>query len=120
KQAEQTERQAAQEKLKARQSFSSSHTLERNIGGVDKNLQEAVSGYARFKELTYELKRIPDHSEFQKELRELGKSIFKNKEAFERIKSLDSDISQEIQKVAQQKKMSLDRELDRGHGGLSL
>ena len=47
-------------------------------------------------------------------------AIFKNKEAFEHIKSLDPDISQEIQKVAQQKKMSLDKELDRGRGGFSL
>ncbi|HUX79462.1 MAG TPA: hypothetical protein VMW10_06960, partial [Alphaproteobacteria bacterium] len=112
--ARERERQATQEKLKTRHSFSSSHTIERN------NLKEAFSGYIRFKELTYELKRSPYDSDFQKELRELGKSIFKNKEAFERIKSLDPDISQEIQKVAEQKKISLERKLDRGRGGLSL
>jgi hypothetical protein len=120
KQAEQTERQAAQEKLKLRQSFSSSHTLERDKIGIRGNFQEAHSAYTRFKELTYELKRSSDHTDLQKELHELGKSIFKDKEAFERIKSLDPDISQEIQKIAQQKKMSLDQDLDRSRGGLSL
>lgn len=118
--AKEREVQAAQEKLKARHSFSPSNTLERDRIGIRDNFQEAFSGYTRFKELTYELKRIPDHSDFQKELRELGKSIYKNKEAFEHIKSLDPDISQEIQKIAQQKKISLERELDRGRGGFSL
>ncbi|OJW49104.1 MAG: hypothetical protein BGO67_11100 [Alphaproteobacteria bacterium 41-28] len=118
--AKERERQAAQEKLKARESFSSSHTLESDRIDIRDNYQEAFSGYTRFKELKYELDRSPDHPDFQKELRELGKSIYKNKEAFEHIKTLGPDISQEIQKVAQQKKMSLERELDRGRGGFSL
>jgi len=118
--AKERERQAAQEKLKARESLSSSHTFERDKIGLRDIYQEAFSGYTRFKELKHELNRSPDHPDFQKELRELGKSIFKNKEAFEHIKNLDPDISQEIQKAAQQKKISLERDLDRGRGGFSL
>lgn len=117
--ARERERQAALEKLKASHSFSSSHTLERGRIGIRDNFQEA-SGYTRFKELKHELKRSPYDSDFNKELHELGKSIFKGKETFERIKSLDPDISQEIQKVAQQKKISLEREFDRSYGGFSL
>ncbi|OJW52817.1 MAG: hypothetical protein BGO67_00605 [Alphaproteobacteria bacterium 41-28] len=85
-----------------------------------KELREAYSAYFRFKELKHELDHSPYDIDLQKELRELGKSIYKNKEAFEVLKNVDPDISQEIQKVAQQKKISLERELDRGHGGLSL
>ena len=83
-----------------------------------KELREAYSAYFKFKELRHELDRSPYDSDLQKELRELGKSIYKNKEAFEVIKNLDPDISKSIQKEALQKK--IDHDLDRGRGGLSL
>ncbi len=97
-------------------------TEKASLRGIEKNqedlnkteFREIFPSYFRFKELKHELKRSPDDLDFQKELREIGKDIFKNKGAFGHIKHIDPDISQEIQKLAQQKKMSLERELDRG------
>ncbi|OJW55183.1 MAG: hypothetical protein BGO67_05270 [Alphaproteobacteria bacterium 41-28] len=79
-----------------------------------KEFTEAFSAYFRFKELKYELKKSPEDEPYLKaELRKLGKSIYKNKEAFEHIQRLDPDMSQSIQKAAAQEKAKI-HSLDRG------
>jgi len=105
----------AQELSQKSEGFSS--TKEREEISEDifhKELREAYSAYFRFKELKEDLQNTPFDPVVKKELRELGKSIYKNKEAFDVIKNMDPDISKAIQKEAQQKK--IEHDLDRGRG----
>ncbi|OJW49962.1 MAG: hypothetical protein BGO67_11480 [Alphaproteobacteria bacterium 41-28] len=114
----QRSQEQAQNSLKERiPSFKEAEKI-KSIEDIDhKEFRETISAYSRFKELKDEIKKSPeDEFYLRKELRILGKSIYQNKEAFEHILRLDPDMSQSIQKAAQEKAKvhSLDR------GGYSL
>jgi ATP-dependent exoDNAse (exonuclease V) alpha subunit len=117
--AKEREMQRSQKLSQKSEGFSSSKErvkIEEDLS--QKELRETYSSYFRFKDLKHELDRSPYDPDLQKELRDLGKSIYKNKETFEVIKNLDPDISKSIQKEALQKK--IDHDINRGRGGLSL
>lgn len=75
---------------------------------LSKSSQEASAAYFKFKELRNELKDSPGDYALRKEIHEIGRSIFKDKEFFAHIEKIDPDISKEIQIEAKIKIHTLD------------
>jgi ATP-dependent exoDNAse (exonuclease V) alpha subunit len=83
---------------------------------ITRNARETISSYLKFKELHHEQRQDPYDLDLKKELRNLSKDIYKNKEMFEHIKGLDPEIS----KVIKEKALEKTRERKFDHGGFSL
>ncbi|HBW24696.1 MAG: hypothetical protein A3G78_01140 [Alphaproteobacteria bacterium RIFCSPLOWO2_12_FULL_42_29] len=79
--------------------------------------KNGLSHYFRFKEISHELEKRYD-SDLEKERSAIGKSLYKNKDVFNHIKTIDPEISQTIKQLAQEKQLQRMKEMDRG--GMSL
>lgn len=108
KQTEQNAREKADHSLLS--------TRKQEDDSLQRNAQETVSSYLKFKELHDEQQKSPYDLDLKKELQNLSKYIFKNKEMFGQIEGLDPEIS----KIIKEKALEKTRNLEYDRGGFSL
>lgn len=89
---------------------------------MQKNVEEAMSAYFRFRELKIQQMGFPHDSDIQNEMHEIGKSLVKNKEMFSRIESLDPEMSKLIKQQAdlKTKELMIEKQLEHDRGGYSM
>lgn len=92
------------------------------------DLREGFENYSRFKELKHRLEQSPDHRDIQKELSEVGKKLFKDKEMFAQIERTDPGMGKFIKQQIElktkemniEKQLLLEKQLELDRGGYSL
>jgi hypothetical protein len=97
-------------------------SLERDPHDQGEKLSKAHAAYFRFKDVKDWLRDSPDSPALHKELRKAGMEVFKDKEVFAHIESIDQKAAREIQKIAQIQEKERVQAIEREHsrGGYSL